>query len=86
MDEKLRNSLERLQLQLQQTPPTDAKTQEHIDHLKSEITRTLAQTEAPDHQSLGDRIRAAVLAFEQDHPALTRAADEVTAALAQVGI
>jgi hypothetical protein len=86
MDQKLRSSLERLQQQLHETPAADPPTQEHIEHLKGAIEQTLARPETSDHQGLGDRIRAAVLHFEQRHPALTSAADEVTAALAQVGI
>jgi CHASE3 domain sensor protein len=86
MTEKLKSSLQRLEQELHRTSAADPETQEHLNQLKGAVQQTLTQPDDQAHATLRERLKGAVQQFERRHPGLIAAAEEVSEALAHVGI
>ena len=83
--EHLKGPLERLDKELAKAEP-EGKAGEHAENLKADVKSTLAQPGQPGLKGLKQRLQDAVVHFEEKHPNLTAAAEEVIDALARMGI
>jgi len=88
---ELRETLESLKNELASADKLDAPTRESLEALSAEIHRRLDGTSNPDDSptgeaSLTDQLQDYLLEIETEHPKLTRAVNQVAAALANLGI
>ena len=84
----LRETLEKLHEELQQSGnDIDESSRELLRAIMNDIRSIVEPTEgAAPPESLGQRLRESVDAFEESHPALTEAVGRVVDALAKMGI
>ena len=85
---KLQKTLEELHAELDRAE-LDAELRSELRRTADEIRDALASsgTTAPDlPATIGDRLRAAIERFEQEHPKLTLATGRVVDALAEMGL
>jgi chromosome segregation ATPase len=87
-EQHLRETLEQLHTELQRADPIDERSRELLRSVLAEIEELLAQKQKPDipPESTIERLREAISAFEETHPALTSAIGRVADALAGLGI
>ena len=74
MDDKrsqLRDALERLHAELEQTKGIDKESRMLLRHLDSDIQAILKEPTAANRASLRRQLNAAIGHFEESHPALT---------------
>jgi hypothetical protein len=85
---ELRETLTRLDEELQRTRELDASSRDALARLARDIEELLERdAREPDGlEALGERLREAVAQFEDSHPALTTAVGRVADALASLGI
>jgi chromosome segregation ATPase len=85
---ELRETLARLDEELQRTNQLDDASRRQLERLAREIDELLhRESREPDGlEALGERLRDAVAQFEESHPALTTAVGRVADALASLGI
>jgi predicted component of type VI protein secretion system len=86
--EALRETLARLDDELQRTHEIDDRSRELLARIARDIEELLQREsrEPEGLEALGERLRAAVAQFEESHPALTTAVGRVADALASLGI
>lgn len=85
--EQLRQTLETLRTELQAAERVDESTREQLLALAAEIQRLAeGKAEAEGDEPLADRVQDLMLKFETQHPQLTTALNQVSAALANLGI
>ncbi len=91
--QQLRDTLERLHAELEQTDTLDDNTRGTLQHLMLDIQALLeregqetAEESAGRYNSLTGRLRAAVSEFEADHPRLTASMERAIDALVQMGV
>jgi hypothetical protein len=85
---RLRQMLEELHAELQRAQGLDDRSRELLDSALSDIEDLLQRAEEPGKrpESIVERLREAVGAFEETHPALTEAVGRVVDTLASIGI
>jgi hypothetical protein len=87
--EELQKTLQSLHAELNDAPTVDGATRDLLVQLANDIQR-LSEQEANESaeqvEPLSERVSDLVLKFETDHPQLTRALNQVSAALANLGI
>ena len=87
--EELQETLESLHAELNAARSVDDATRDLLVKLADDIQR-LSEQEADESvdqvEPLSERVSDLVLKFEADHPQLTRALNQVSAALANLGI
>jgi hypothetical protein len=73
MDKHLRDSLEQLQRDIEQTEFVDGKDEQELRELHADIQRLLDSSErgGEQHESLAERLGHAIDRFEESHPTLT---------------
>jgi len=81
----LKSNLDALRKELAEAETLDAKTRDMLGEVAVDIEQVLAET-ASDYESVRERIKAATLEFEAEHPGFARILSEVTDALAKLGI
>jgi hypothetical protein len=81
----LRETLAELRQELARTDAADHDARERVQAAAREIDAWLDRAEAPE-DSLGERLREAVVRFEEDHPRLSSTLQRVVDALADLGI
>lgn len=95
--QELRQTLEELKRELARPEQLDVSTRESLEQLSAEIDRRLAgetattnakeALETPaEEPSFAEQLQSYLLEIETDHPKLTRAVNQVAAALANLGI
>lgn len=86
--ERLRETLEELERELENAEAVDDRTRERLDHVVGEVQELLEESTEPrdEHRSLLERLRGATREFEKDHPALAEAVGRVATALSNMGI
>jgi len=84
-DQKLRELLEQLHNELEQTASVDEKGREMLTHLSADIQKLLGPSTAPS-QSILTQLQEAIDHFEVDHPAITSALSQILNALNNAGI
>ena len=84
----LRQTLEQLHTELQRADTIDERSRELLRNVLGDIEDLLERKQKPGTQpeSIIERLREAVRAFETTHPTLTHAIAAVTDALANIGI
>ena len=87
-DRHLRETLEKLHEELQRAgTDVDDRSRELLRAIMDDIRAIVEPAEgAAPLESLGQRLRESVDAFEESHPALTEAVGRVVDALAKMGI
>lgn len=84
-EERLRETLAELRQELARTDAADHDARERVQAAAREIEAWLERAEAPE-DSLAERLREAVVRFEEDHPRLAATVQRVVDALADLGI
>jgi predicted nuclease with TOPRIM domain len=86
----LRETLENLRRQLEQTETHDQATQQLLARLKSDVDAALnrleVEGETQETQSLTERLNEGVTGFEATHPDLTTALSAVIDSLSNMGL
>jgi hypothetical protein len=82
----LQEMLEQLHAELQNSRDVDEKSRALLRAVMDDIRAIETGEGAPRPEPLGQRLREAVDAFEESHPALTEAVGRVVDALAKMGI
>jgi len=83
----LREMLEQVHAELQKAGNIDEKSRDLLRAVMDDIRTIVEPTEgAARPEPIGQRLREAVDAFEESHPALTEAVGRVVDALAKMGI
>jgi hypothetical protein len=89
MPTELQKTLEQLHAELNRATTVDAPTRELLATLAGDIQR-LSEQETPGEASavepLADRLQDLMLKFETEHPQLTTVLNQVSSALANLGI
>jgi hypothetical protein len=73
-DSELRDTLEKLHQELEQTDDLDDESRRRLQHLMVDIRATLDREEASStehYESLGDQLRDGIQQYEVSHPSLT---------------
>jgi hypothetical protein len=78
--------LEQLHAELQRADTIDERSRELLRSVLSDIEDVLARKPGHQPESIRERLRDAVGAFEETHPALTEAIGQVADALAKMGV
>ena len=81
----LKSNLDELRKELAEAETLDAKTRDMLGEVATDIEQVLAET-VSDYESVRERLKAATLEFEAEHPGFSRILSEVTDALAKLGI
>jgi hypothetical protein len=88
-DSDLRDTLEKLHQELEQTDGLDDESRQRLQHLMGDI-RTALDREGPSptehYQSLNDEISDAIQRYEISHPSLTAAMSHALDILSGIGI
>jgi hypothetical protein len=88
-DSELRDTLEKLHQELEQTVNLDDESRQRLQHLMIDI-RTVLDREGPSsteqYQSLGDQLKEAIQRYELSHPSLTSALNHALNILSGIGI
>jgi polyhydroxyalkanoate synthesis regulator phasin len=88
-DSELRDTLEKLHQELEQTGELDDESRELLQHLMGDI-RTILDREEPssaeNYESLGDQLTDAIERYETTHPDLTLAMGHALDILSGAGI
>ena len=84
-DQKLRELLEQLHNELEQTATVDEKGREMLAHLNTDIQKLLKPSEDAD-QSILSQLQDAIDHFEVEHPAITSALSQILNTLSNAGI
>jgi uncharacterized membrane protein YccC len=88
-DSDLRDTLEKLHQELEQTENLDDEARQRLEHLMGDIRTVLDREEPPTaehYQSLGDQLNDAIQRYEISHPSLTAAMSHALDILSGVGI
>ena len=86
-DEKLRESLEGLRMELERLEAEEARVRERLDALIAGVeTRLDAPGDSDQHQSLIDDLRESISEFEVSHPRATAILNEIMVTLGNMGI
>ena len=81
---QLQQTLLQLHAELEQTQAIDDDSRQLLEHLQSDIQTVLKEPTPTTRKSLGDRLTAAVVHFEDSHPELTLTLKQVLDNLAQI--
>ena len=84
-DQKLRELLEQLHSELEQTESLDEKGREMLNHLSADIQNLLEPSESAPPSVLA-RLQEAIDHFEVEHPAITAALSQMLNTLNNAGI
>lgn len=84
-DEKLRDLLEQLHDELENTPSLDDKGRELLSHLSADIQKLLVPS-STINPTIAKRFQDAIDHFEVTHPELTAALSQMLNALNNAGI
>lgn len=88
-DSDLRETLEKLHQELEQTETLDDESRQRLEHLMGDIRTALDREESSpdeDYQSLGEQIGDAITLYDVSHPSLTIALRHALEILSGAGI
>ena len=83
--ERLRETLVELRRELERTDASDHEARERVQQVARELDAWLERAEGPE-ESLPERLREAVVRFEEEHPRLSATLQRVVDALSDLGI
>jgi len=83
--DSLKVHLEALRRELAEAESVDAETRTRLAEVADEIDEVLGESE-PDYESLRERLEAATLEFEAEHPRFAGILRYITDTLAKLGI
>ena len=84
--EDVRQSLQKLDTELEQTKATTPAQKEAIDNLHADVKQALATPESADGRSLLARLEASLVHLGAEHPGLGMAVQEAIATLSNAGV
>ena len=85
----LRDTLEKLHQELEQTENLDEESRQQLEHLMGDIRTTLDREEpssAEEDESFGDQLTEAIQEYEISHPGLTATLQHALDILSGAGI
>jgi hypothetical protein len=87
-DPTLREQLERLQNELEQTEVTDEASRERIRHLQADIRTLLERSDdqTDTDESMLERFEESIEHFQETHPQLTMTISQMMTILSNAGI
>lgn len=87
-DQNLREQLEKLQNELEQTEATDEAGRERLRHLQADIRALLERSDdQPDtDESMLERFEESIEHFQESHPQLTLMISQISTILSNAGI
>jgi len=88
-DPELRDTLEKLHKELEQTDDLDEESRQHLQHLMDDIRLALDREgdSTPEHyESLGNQLTEGIQRYEISHPSLTAAMRHALDILSGIGI
>ena len=85
-NEKLRELLEQLHNELDQTESVDERGDELLRHLNSDIRNLLERSRPETRESMLERLQDTIDHFEVTHPTLTKTLSEMMTILSNAGI
>jgi hypothetical protein len=89
-DQELRDLLDRLNSELEQSESVDERGQEMLRNIDADIRRRLEEKEAKreteENDSVPERLQRAIEHFEETHPTLTLTLSEMMTILSNAGI
>lgn len=85
---RLRETLEELEQELEQSQALDPQSRERLARVLEEVRELLGEGVEPreEHRTLLDRLREATREFEEEHPTLAETVGRVATALSNLGI
>ena len=84
--EDVRQSLEKLDTELEQAEATTPAQKEAMDNLHADVRQALTSPERTDGQSLLARLEASLVHFGAEHPGLDLAVQEAITTLSNAGV
>ena len=84
--EKLRETLEELEAELQSLESLDPETRDMLAEAAADIQAALHKDDAAEHHTISERLRDTVQEFEADHPTLAGVLNRLIDGLGQMGI
>jgi hypothetical protein len=81
---QIHQTLTQLHTELEQMQALDDESRQLLEHLQNDIQAVLKEPSPTTRKSLGDRLGAAVVHFEDSHPDLTLTLKQVMDNLAQI--
>ena len=84
-DSKLRELLDQLHTELEQTESVDAQGREMLSHVSADIQKFLDPSQE-NPESLLERIQSAIDHFEVEYPTITAALSQMLNSLSNAGI
>jgi len=85
-NEKLRELLEQLHNELDQTESVDERGDELLRHLNSDIRNLLERSRPETRESMLERLQDTIDHFKVTHPTLTKTLSEMMTILSNAGI
>ena len=85
-NEKLRELLEQLHNELDQTESVDERGDELLRHLNRDISNLLERSRLETRESMLERLQDTIDHFEVTHPTLTKTLSEMMTILSNAGI
>lgn len=83
--QQLKQTLKRIHAELESTGSADEELKELLGDLDDDIHR-LTQRQDDESASLGERVEAAALGFEAEHPRVAMLLKELSDSLAKLGL
>jgi hypothetical protein len=87
-DQNLREQLEKLQNELEQTETTDEAGRERLRHLQADIRALLERSDdqTDTDESMLERFEESIEHFQESHPQLTLMISQISTILSNAGI
>ncbi|MBC7872203.1 MAG: DUF4404 family protein [Chitinophagaceae bacterium] len=85
-DQNIRETLERLYVELDLVDPKDETASVKIEQIKTTIQNVLAQSDETHHATLQEQLTEAVVGFEAEHPTMGAAIHAAINILSNSGV
>ncbi len=84
--DELRESIEKLRLEIESLDPGDQSSKERLESLVSELERNLSDSDTEQHETLVQSLREGIEHFEVEHPSITGVLNHIMVTLSNMGI
>lgn len=84
--DELRESIEKLRLEIESLDPADRSSKERLESLVAELERNLSDSDLEQHETLVQNLREGIEHFEVEHPSITGVLNHIMVTLSNMGI